>query len=147
VRSENPNWIGDGCSSILFHSFASGTNHQFITIDISEHNCEIARQHCPDATIICGDSVQELHKLCKRVSGIDLLYLDSYDLDWNKPHPSALHHMNELCAASPMLREGSIVFIDDNNGSVGKGMYIRQYMKQIGATQIWDDYLIGFILN
>ena len=146
VRYKQLNWIGDGCSSILFHSFSAITKSQFISIDINKNNCEIAREYCPAATVICGDSVHELHNLRTKVSKIDLLYLDSYDLDWQKPHESALHHLKELCAASPLLHAGSIVFVDDNNGSVGKGMYIREYMKQIGATQIWDDYQIGFVL-
>ena len=77
---------------------------------------------------------------------IDLLYLDSLDLDWANPHESALHHLKELCAASTMLREGSLVFVDDNQSSVGKGMYIRQYMTQIRAKQVWDNYLIGFVM-
>jgi len=146
VRYEDLNWIGDGCSSILFHAFASETKSRFVTIDIEKQHCAIARKHCPGATVICGDSVCELHKLRATVPRIDLLYLDSYDIDWNNPHPSALHHLNELCAASPMLVEGSLIFVDDNRGDVGKGMYVRQYLEQIGAKQILDDYMIGFVM-
>jgi hypothetical protein len=146
VRYRDLNWIGDGCSSILFHAFSVSTKSQFISIDIERSHCEIARQYCPGATFICDDSVQALHHLRATVPRIDLLYLDSYDVDWGNPHPSALHHLNELCAASPMLPTGSLVFVDDNKGGIGKGMYVRQYMKRIGATQISDDYLIGFVL-
>jgi len=139
-------WAAAGCSSILFDAFAAETKARFTSIDNDKDNCAWARKHCPHATIICGDSVKTLYELRKKIERIDLLYLDSYDVEWGAPHSSALHHLNELCAASRMLTRGSLVFIDDNTASSGKGLYIRQYMQSVGARQICEDYQIGFVM-
>src|SRR5262245_44491901 len=140
------NWEGDGCSSILFYEFAVETRARFVSIDINPAHCALTRRHCPQAEVLCGDSVQVLYQLRSKVEEIDLLYLDSYDVDWNNPHPSALHHFKELCAASPMLRRGSIVFVDDNMPGNGKPLYVREYMLGIGAEIVHEDYQIGFAM-
>lgn len=140
-------WKECGCSSILFNAFAAeiGSRVKFISIDHNKINCTLTRRLCPRALVICGDSVKTLFHLRSRVRPIDLLYLDSLDLNWRNPHLSAQHHLHELCAAAPLLNSGALVFVDDNSGEVGKGMYLRDFMKRIGARQICDDYLIGFI--
>lgn len=140
------NWEGDGCSSILFNDFATSTRSRFISIDIQSQHCTLARSHCPEAEVICGDSVSSLYQLRTSLDRIDFLYLDSYDVDWNNPHPSALHHFKELCAASPMLHQGAIVFIDDNLPGNGKPLYVREYMHSIGARLVHEDYQIGFVM-
>src|SRR5438874_2393570 len=136
-------WRAAGCSSLLFDAFAKEANIEFISIDNNKNQCAMTRKYCPRAVVLCGDSIKTLYELRKKIRRIDLLYLDSYDLDWRNPHPSALHHLQELCAAGPLLCSGSIVFIDDNTPEVGKGMYIRNYMEMIGAKQICEDYQIG----
>jgi hypothetical protein len=145
VRAEG-NWAGDGNSSVMFDAFASATASKFITIDISPQHCDLARRLCSHATVVCGDSVAALYRLRQSISNIDFLYLDSMDIDWNNPHPSALHHLKELCAAAPLLKPGSLVFVDDNQAQIGKGMYVRAFMADIGATVVHDEYQIGFIM-
>ena len=140
------NWEGDGCSSILFHEFAVASGSQFVSIDIQPDHCALARRHCPEAEVHCGDSVLTLHRLRRKLARIDFLYLDSYDVDWNNPHLSALHHFKELCAASPMLHRGALVFIDDNIDGNGKPLYVRDYMRSIGAKLVHEDYQIGFVM-
>jgi len=139
------NWEGDGNSTILFHKFAEQTGSRLYTIDIDADHCRLAIENCPGAIVVCGDSVAELYRLRKSLSAIDFLYLDSFDLDWNNPHPSALHHLKELCAAAPLLRPGAIVFVDDNASGAGKGMYVAEYMRAIGATIVSDGYCLGFV--
>ena len=140
------NWEGDGCSSILFHDFAVRTWSKFFSIDVCREHCAHARRHCPKATVLCGDSVITLYRLRSVLKKIDFLYLDSLDVDWNDPHPSALHHLKELCAAAPMLGRGAIVFIDDNAASSGKPLYVKDYMRNIGARKVHEDYQIGFVM-
>jgi hypothetical protein len=140
------NWEGDGCSSILFNQFANRTKSKFISIDHDPNHCAFARRHCPGARVLCGDSVATLYQLHRKLKQMDLLYLDSYDVDWKKPHLSALHHLKELCAASPMLRRSSIVFIDDNTEVSGKGLYIRDYLHNIGAKAVFECYQLGFLM-
>jgi hypothetical protein len=139
-------WDSDGSSSVLFDSFVSQTPASFITIDINPLHCQMAQTLCSNARVICGDSVEALYKLQSEIAVVDFLYLDSFDLDWNNPHPSALHHLKELCAASPLLCSGSIVFVDDNRGGVGKGMYVHEYMRSVGAELVHDEYQVGFVL-
>src|SRR5687767_9574184 len=80
------NWLGDGSSTVLFNQFAKTTGSQFYTIDINPDHCRLAQQTCPDATVLCGDSIALLYQLRKSLSHVDFLYLDSFDLDWNNPH-------------------------------------------------------------
>ena len=140
-------WAECGCSSILFDRFAGelGARARFISIDHDKKNCALTRRHCPRASVICGDSVKTLYCLRGKIGRIDLLYLDSCDLNWRNPHASALHHLEELCAAAPMLESGAIVFVDDNSAGIGKGMYVQDFMKKAGARQICDEYQIGFV--
>ena len=140
------NWEGDGCSSILFHEFAVRSRSKFFSIDVCREHCAIARKHCPKATVLCGDSVATLYRLRGVLKRIDFLYLDSFDVDWGDPHPSALHHLKELCAAGPMLGRGAIVFVDDNAENSGKPLYVKDYMRSIGARLVHDGYQIGFVM-
>ena len=91
------------------------------------------------------DSVEFLYKY-KPTEDIDLLYLDSYDLDWNNPIPSALHHMKELCAIISKLKKGCIILIDDNNNNIGKGQFVSNFLDNIGAKQLFSEYQIAYEL-
>ena len=44
---------------------------------------------------------------------IDLLYLDSFDVDLYAPWPSAVHHFKELMAISPLLSPQTLVVVYD----------------------------------
>lgn len=144
VRKDS--WGGDGCSTVLFHEFSMQHNCRFISIDNNPEHCGYARLRCPGVEVICADSLNALSRFTSSVPSVNLLYLDSYDIDWNHPHPSALHHLKELCAAMPMLKRGAMVFVDDNNKTTGKGAYVKDFMLGIGAELIHDSYQIGFRL-
>ena len=139
-------WEGDGNSTVMFNAFAHETGSRFISIDIESKHCALAKQLCPHTEVLCENSIPALFALKGHLELIDFLYLDSFDLDWNNPHPSALHHLKELCAAMPLLDSASIVFVDDNRNGIGKGQYVSAFMKEIGATLVYDGYQIGFIL-
>jgi hypothetical protein len=81
----------------------------------------------------CNDSVNFLRAIANSESRVDLLYLDSFDVDLNDPIPSAIHGLHELLAALPFLKDGSILLVDDTPLSMdvwervhGKGMH-QQY--------------------
>ena len=133
------NWI-DGQSTLVFDRFCQMENGTLITMDIDAAACEFARRSCSDRTeVICGDSVSSLHRLVqsRQLDKVDLLYLDSFDLDKSNPHPSALHHLMELCAISPVLRPGTVLIVDDtymsNRQILGKGAYVAQYLRSTGT--------------
>jgi hypothetical protein len=137
------------------------------TVDIDEDACNRLRARVSDRVrITCSDSVRYLHQL----SGdggveVDLLYLDSFDLDWRNPHPSSLHHMHELCAVMPLLARGTLVMVDDSprlvavadepdgksrihydGGVWGKGGYAAEYFAKIGCEPAIRGYQHGWIV-
>lgn len=147
LRAEG-NWVGDGQSTIIWKTYAQFRSADFITVDIDEDALRIAAELCPGLAWYCQDSVQYLKK---RVPPIDLLYLDSMDVNQADPERSALHALFELCAAMPKLHPNSIVFVDDtpmeDDGSVtGKGVYVHRFFKQLGILPFTSGYQIAWLL-
>lgn len=147
MRQED-NWRGDGQSTRIWDKYAEMEVCDFTSIDLSEVPAPLIKKWCVKTEFICADSVQTL---AKHEGGIDLLYLDSYDVDMTAPHPAALHCLFEFCAALPHLFKGSIVFIDDSpmreNGQInGKGMYVAQYLKQLGILPFTTGYQIAWLM-
>jgi hypothetical protein len=129
----------DGSSTMLWDAYA---NHH---PDTHVYSCELDREAVDMAanyvsnrvTFYCGDSVNRLRLIPRMV---DLLYLDSFDLSWQNPHPSALHHLKEMASASPLLKPGALVLIDDCGPDGGKGMYVANWLHCVGATPILRHY-------
>lgn len=147
IRKED-NWAGDGQSTIILNDYAKWHGGNFRSVDMDTNACELARRFAPEALVTSGDSVEflNLHK-----SPIDLLYLDSFDLDNSDPHPAALHCLFEFCAAMKNLHTGSIVFIDDSqigNDFVigGKGKYVAQYFKHLGVEPFTFGYQAAWLM-
>lgn len=146
----------DGASSYLFDQFLKYNLGMLTSVDINQNNVDYTTKlfgknsmtsyaYCSDSVAFLYDNYNSSH------IKIDLLYLDSYDIERNNPHPSQLHHLKELCAAIPSLVKGSIVVIDDHNPfftnpPIGKGNYVKSFMEDIGATKIFEDYQIGWVL-
>jgi len=144
-RSKN-NYSGDGMSTVLFDKFVNFHDGKVISVDINEVNCNFARSLVSNQTeIFCDDSVKFLWGL-NPSTNIDLLYLDSFDINFNKPHPSMLHHIKELCAIIGRLEKGAIIVVDDNTEKSGKGGYVADFMENLGYKKIIDEYQIAWIL-
>lgn len=165
------NWAGDGQSSILFDKFLNVYDGVLHTVDLNPSACGELRKHVSQKTqISCSDSVSFLHQLVIKNPEfkVDLLYLDSYDMDWSNPHPSSLHHLKELCAIMPALREGTLIIVDDtiktfgvlptpttdnkmqytvfkDTGLIGKGVYVDDFLTNIGCQRVFDGYQSGYI--
>jgi hypothetical protein len=75
----------------------------------------------------------------------DFVYLDSYDIDWSKPHPSAMHHIKELIAVRPMLQEGTLIVVDDHRHPIGKGMYVYDFFEHIGVKPLYLAYQVAWV--
>jgi hypothetical protein len=162
-------WAGEGQSTILFDKFVSELPGSVMhTVDLE-----------PKATALCktlvsqnvnvntGDSVSFFRTLSKSLpmgfSHADVLYLDSYDVDFNNPHLSAMHHVKELLAAAPLIGPETLVVIDDapleanfipaDGGMAfvtqpvvgGKGKYVGEYARNIGLTPVFSGYQVGWI--
>jgi len=145
---QDQNWDGDGQSTVMLAEFAKERGGFMTTVDIAREATDLARQLVPTAMVHCGDSVKYLSKIGRQ---IDLLYLDSYDVDMSTPHPAALHCLMELTAAQPFLHAGSIVFVDDSpmNSTMevgGKGLYVAQYFRQLGIMPFTFGYQAAWIV-
>lgn len=135
----------DGCSTFLFDEFIKMNGGQFYSVDINPNNTAYAKSKVSNETqIFTSDSVSFLWNF---KSTIDFLYLDSYDIEKDNPLPSQLHHIKELCAVIKNLKSGSIVCIDDHDafftgGKIGKGTYVKDFMKDIDAYKLYEGYQI-----
>lgn len=144
---EEANWVGDGCSTIIFNDFLSYFRGICISIDIDLNNSILAEKLCERVRPFNGDSVDFIYNLNKYLQfdiEIDLLYLDSFDLDKNIEnisHLSALHAFKELAVSLKYLRKDSLVLIDDNlSETIQKGLYCKDLLKNIGAELVLEEY-------
>lgn len=142
---EPGNWGGDGQSTALFDAFVSHHGGRVQSVDLDPVAVRAARSVVgPRTDVRCADSLEFLWAL--EPGPIDLLYLDSFDVDWSNPHPSSLHHLSELCAALPKLLPGALIVVDDDCGGRGKGRYVRGFMESVGIAPFFDEYQVGWVL-
>lgn len=134
------NWTGDGQSTVVWNHYAAKLDGHVHTIDLDPVGAHIVKiLELDHVTAITGDSLQHLPLL--PVQHIDLLYLDSFDVDWHDPTPAAAHHLRELHAAAPMLGPGSIVAVDDNRDGYGKGSDVAAHFAAAGVPEIVSGYV------
>ena len=98
-------------------------------------------------------------------------YLDSFDVDWRYPYPSAAHHLKELTAINKILRPETLVVVDDSpaNGNLshtddaskgtwevlkspspppsigGKGFLVHEYASHVRANLLFSHYQADWI--
>ena len=144
-------------SSMLFDLYVSNFGGSFETVDIRMEPAISLSKKCSNlSNFWCNDSVKWLSDLVEKNSKeINLVYLDSWDLDPKAPIDPALHGLNEFLTILPLLKKGCLVLIDDtpinedyalpvhNNDFVqkwvkskqkygfppGKGSLIKQYVE------------------
>jgi len=135
-------------------------------VDKDPEACTRLRDQVSSKVVLdCADSVAWLHQLSREGElDIDLLYLDSFDVDWRNPHPSALHHLFELCAVMPLVASGTLVVVDDSPrqwfaavqegsaalvhdcGISGKGGYVAEFFAGIGCAPVIEGYQHGWVM-
>lgn len=124
---EVDNWGGDGQSTRVWDALVTAVGGEVWTCDIDPEAVQVTRSLVSSrVSVQQSDSLEWLPHIVtyvqKTFGHVDLLYLDSYDIDWDDPRPSMDHHRRELDLAMPMLGPGSIVAVDDNTEVAGKGM-------------------------
>lgn len=138
---EHEKHFGDGASTWLFNWFLRFHGGSGVTIDLSESCTELCRRRCEMFESITGNSIAVLPQLRKPA---DLLYLDSYDLDWNNDTPAAVHHLKELFAASHLIGPNTLIMVDDNqvsDGTVtGKGRLVHELLTEMGVPALHTGY-------
>jgi hypothetical protein len=107
-------------SSLLFDAYVRRFGGNFESVDLRIEPSVQLQKKCSSRTILhCDDSVHFLQKWSGNhpAQKIDLLYLDSWDVNWVDPTPSALHGLAEFLAASTHLKNGSLLLVDDTPAS------------------------------
>jgi hypothetical protein len=163
-------WEADGQSTILFDKYAKfHPGSLLLSVDIDPAATAVCRSLVrPEVQIHTGDSVAFLKTLVDarppQAKPIDLLYLDSFDVDLHNPLPSANHALKELLMAAPLLSHEALVVVDDSplsllgtanpDGSItlvdtprtgGKGRLISEYATQTGAKLYFADYQCAWL--
>lgn len=163
------NWSGDGGSTILFDKYAQFHPGSSVhTVDIDPAATGVCRSLVSTrVTVHTGDSVAFLKGLSDAppadLPALDLLYLDSYDVNFDDVFPSAFHHMKELVAAAPLIHPDTLVAVDDSPSSFtgylsadgqihlvtqpkagGKGKFVAEYARQVGAEAMFEGYQCGW---
>lgn len=146
------NWAGDGQSTRLFDAYVTHHRGRCLTVDIDPAAAPLVRELCSRRTeAVTGDSVAFLARLSADLGDrrIDLLYLDSFDLDPADARPSAFHHMKELAAVWRSVRPGTVIAVDDNpelpdGHRIGKAMYVAQFLEDLGVAPFYDGYQLAW---
>jgi hypothetical protein len=161
-------FAGEGQSTTLFDKFSELIPHTIVhSVDINPKATELCKSLVSSRIQVhTSDSVTFLRNQCsdliKPFKTIDLLYLDSYDVDIENPHDSALHHMKELLAAAPMVTSKTLILVDDSPTTAsffidghlklvgsqrigGKAKYISNYMESIGAKTLYHGYQAAWL--
>ena len=132
-------WEGDGQSTIVWDTLANNLGGTVTTIDIDPIGAElVAELELQATTAIVGNSLDVIPTLTGHA---DLLYLDSFDVDFENPLPAAAHHLSELMAALNLLAPGSLVAVDDNQDNQGKGSEVAWFLAEHGAVEIVRGYV------
>ena len=149
---EVDNYEGDGCSTLLFDEFIEIYGGTLLSVDIDPKACELASKNTFHAEVTNQDSIEFLSTLDGE---IDLLYLDSYNIDdWTNDWEAASHHLKELFAAKNVIKPGTLIVVDDNMPNpqtnviplrVGKGRLINELMTALDIEPYINDYQMGWI--
>jgi FkbM family methyltransferase len=162
------NWAGDGQSTILFDKYAEFHPGTVVyTVDIDEQATTVCRTLVSARVKIhTSDSIAFLKALADTppndLASVDLLYLDSIDLNLDDVFPSAFHHMKELTAVAAMIRPETLVVVDDSPSYFsavidkaavklvtqpkigGMGKLIAEFAQRVGAESCFVGYQCGW---
>lgn len=103
-------------SSLLFADYVDQFGGAFFTVDVRVDPLLRLRNLVSERTVLtCDDSVRFLQRWVTDNSSahVDLVYLDSMDVDWTSPWSAAVHGFREFSAVMPVLRNGAILLVDD----------------------------------
>ena len=165
------NFAGDGQSTLLFDKYVTwrGNGSHVYSVDLDPTAVAACKSVVgSNVTVHCGDSVGYLNSLAQGFidndTQITLLYLDSYDVDWNYWFPSAAHHLKELAVAQRFINSDTLVVVDDcglnttvlmdDAGAAamltghttigGKGRLVAELANQLGIQPVFAHYQVGW---
>ncbi len=163
------NYAGDGQSTLIFDKYTQhrGNGSKFFSVDISKENVNFCKKIVSkDVFLENEDSVKYISNFYNKIKNnekLSLLYLDSFDVNWDYPFESSAHHLKELTAAIPHINNKTLVVVDDapisligyndenNNFKLikdtnigGKGYLVHEYAKSIGAELYFSHYQVAY---
>ncbi len=95
----------------LYVRYAGG---QVKSVDIrTDPSQELQGKLSSNTELVVGDSVEFLRSLEETHESADLIYLDSFDVDWGNPDPAEIHGEEEFKIAMRLVRIGGVILIDD----------------------------------
>jgi len=113
-------------SSMLMDAYVNSFGGAFHSVDTRLEPMFSLRQTCTSRSQFhCDDSVAFLKKFLatppQAPSGrhFDLIYLDSWDVNWRDLLPSALHGLHEFLSILPALKPGTLMLVDDTPKDAG----------------------------
>ncbi len=154
-------------STYLFDQYIRKYGGRFWSVDINKHLVDYhGGNMCPATQLVCDDSINFLKNWIKNHPNTkpDVVYLDSYDINWYNPLPAAIHGMNEYLAIKPVMVKDSLLLIDDtpsspywldtrgelfhdmvkyydtNKNLPGKGQFVVDFEKD--ATKLMHNYQV-----
>ena len=163
----------DGQSTLLFdkYTLSRGANSKIYTVDINPESTKVCEEVVSkNVKITTDDSIRYLNILSntflKNKTKVSMFYLDSFDVDWRYPYPSAAHHLKELAVIGRLLHENTLVVVDDSpaTGNLtqndnkshepwkilgspsplptigGKGFLVHEYSSHVGAKLVFSHY-------
>jgi hypothetical protein len=128
-------------STDLFNEVVRKCGGQFWSVD---NDPELVATHrgniCPTTQLVCDDSVTFFKRWAAENNRTGVIYLDSYDLDFYNPEPSAKHGLAEYNSLKPVIDDTPVspewldtrgqLYMDTQHFYMdtcimpGKGMYV-----------------------
>lgn len=126
---------GDGCATLALGEYARAAGGKVWSVDCDPAAIAFARQHVNGLPVelVLTDSVVFLRAFDRP---IDVLYLDSLDLDPANPTPAQRHALTEIEAVYPRLHAESIVAVDDYCGGNGKAALVEPFLVRQGWSVV-----------
>lgn len=101
-------------STYLFNEYVRKYGGLFWSVDINKSLVDNNKGNmCPATQLICDDSVSFFKNWSKSHDVANVIYLDSYDLDFYNPIPSGNHGLFEYKSLMPVIKKNTLLLIDD----------------------------------
>jgi hypothetical protein len=98
----------------LWDEYVRLAGGKVLSADIRQEPSLILKRKVSQSTqFFVSDSVEFLADLANEHCQADLIYLDSFDVDWENPSPAEEHGGKEFEIAKTIIRVGGIILIDD----------------------------------
>lgn len=141
-------WSDNGCSTVLFDRYVLSNEGQVFSVNSDFKRVKRIESIISNRTkVYLTDSVDFLSKYDGKSP--NLVYLDSYDLDWLKPSVPKVHHLREFKAILPKITPETLIVADDTVESAeetkGKGALIGKYAKETDSKLYFTFYQTAWL--